>query len=115
MNQVKEPYYLDTYRTSIKSFTLPSIAKTNSFTSSIKRQDSSGSTTRNNISLNRSDSLEPYFKPNFLVNYDLDDNAIVDDDDDDGPDYTRIPYLPPAPKTNVRDDYDNETKFDFFL
>lgn len=131
MEQIKEPYYLDSYNTSVKSFTVPHIAKTNSFTSIIKRNGSlkrnpsgasvssggspSLSLNNNSSSLYRSNSLEPYFKPNVVVEYDLDDCAIVDDDEDDTVNYSRFPNLPPLTKCDARDDFDNEVKFDFFL
>lgn len=71
----------------------------------------------------RSNSLEPYFKPKFATSAIVYENAIVDDDDDDDLDDLDETHLivktgsnpPPYKSSNVRDDFDNDTKFDFFL
>lgn len=122
MQYTKEPYYLESYNTSIKSFNSPYIVKSDSFKSTVTRSKSLLDTLFD--SKPRSNSLEPYFKPTYLETFGVCEN-VVDEDvfiSDDESDYLSISLKPtlhlPVQKTNctnVRDDYDNNTKFDFYL
>lgn len=124
MATIKEPYYLESLSTSVKTFTLPSIPKTNSFNSTTGKDWK----TCNTFKPSKSDSLEPYFKPpTVLLNYDSNEFAIIDDDEDDDDDdginhddnkchSMRINPKPPSCSVNnVRDDYDNKLVNNFFI
>lgn len=123
MQYTKEPYYLETYNTSIKSFNSPYIAKSNSFKSTVARSKSLLDTLFDN-NKPRSNSLEPYFKPTYSQLFGVCD-SVVDEDvfiSDDESEYLTISLKPtfhlPIQKStcsNVRDDYDNNTTFDFYL
>lgn len=127
MATIKEPYYLESLTTSVKTFTLPSIPKTNSFSCTTRKDWK----TCNTFKSSRSDSLEPYYKlPTILLNYDNNEFAIIDDDDDggggggggvvddDNNEYHSMRINPKPPScsvNNVRDDYDNKPVNNFFI
>lgn len=142
MERTVEPYYFDNLKTSIKSFKTPYIEKLNCFISSIKHDEKivnkesdskefvfdsdnesaidsdedlevQGLFDDHPIKLIRTNSLEPYFRPKIAINY----NNYVDsiDDSDDEIDLTIKPHPEFPVKNVVRDDFDNDTSFDFFL
>lgn len=111
MDHTKEPYYLDTYNTTIKSFVLPSIIKQNNFVSSIKPEKEKAPESV----LHRSNSLEPYFKPSIQVHYNLYESVFFDDDEDEIELIDLHVDSPSIDQLTARDDYDNNVKFDFYL
>lgn len=140
MERTVEPYYFDNIKTSIKSFKTPYIEKLNCFISSIKHDEKiinkhdldSDSDYENAIDseddlevqalyddeehpikLIRTNSLEPYFRPKIAINYTNYYDSI--DDSDDEIDLTIKPHPEFPMKNVVRDDFDNDTSFDFFL